>query len=150
MPKFPATDILITLEILYPIPKDSFSSFKLWVKRSLQTRIFNYKFYSKIYKSKPDFVAIQFLDRIGADTSVIADIKDNVCQILPLEVIKYDNKPNKFYSNEKIIFDIIIKCEYSSLDNLKLEKPLYSLFRFESSPQGIIALQISGAPIKIL
>jgi hypothetical protein len=67
---------------------------------------------------------------------------------LPLIQTEANNK-TEYCCDEKISFDIIVKLEYNSQDNLPLENPLYSRFRFEGSSTGTALLLRSGKPIKI-
>lgn len=141
--EFPALDIMTSLEIIYPIPKDSISSFKLWLKRTLQIISYNH-----FNKPKPDYIAYWVSERLDPRNAMEVNISEEIGKVLPLTLIKANDK-TEYCCNEKISFDIIIKLEYNSQDNLPLENPLYSRFRFESSSTGTALLLRSGKPIKI-
>ncbi len=141
--EFPALDISITLEILHPIPKDSISSFKLWLKRTLQIIGYN-----RFNKSKPDYIAYWVSERLDPKDEMKVNISEEIEQVLSLTPTEANDK-TEYCCDEKILFDIIVKLEYNSQDNLPLENPLYSRFRFESSSTGTALLLRSGKPIKI-
>ncbi|MDO9098972.1 MAG: hypothetical protein Q7U60_12740, partial [Candidatus Methanoperedens sp.] len=128
--EFPALDIMMTLEILCPIPEDSISSFKLWLKRTLQIIGYN-----RFNKSKPDYIAYWASERLDPKDEMKVNIYEEIEQVLSLTQTEANDK-TEYCCNEKISFDVIVKTEYSSQDNLPLENPLYSRFRFESSPTG--------------
>lgn len=141
--EFPAINILITLELLYPIPRTTISSIKEWIIRTIKTTIF-----LKLWSLKPNYFAAWMVDRLESGEEIKVTIEEELTKFLSLE-LKEENGKKNFISKDEIDFIILIKCEYSSIDGLLLENPHYNIFKWKANPSGMKFISKTGEPIKI-
>jgi len=145
--EFPASDILINIEILYPIPKTIFKIIRMWLVRIFEVYISDYKISNK---PNPKYYFLWKSEKLESNDQMELTIRGELKNIIPLQVHKNDDREYEiYYSNEEIFFDVIIKCEYASLDNIHLKNPIFNLFKYKSNHQGINLLVKSGDLIKI-
>ncbi|MCK5494673.1 MAG: hypothetical protein KAJ14_16305 [Candidatus Omnitrophica bacterium] len=127
--EFPAKDIRIIIEVLHPIPKGLYDTINLWLRRNIETLNKN-----KLSKKKPHYITILEQKTLNKDNSILINLNDDLFSSIPLN--KFTKEVNKgvtledeilFYSEKEQIFEVIIKCEYKSIDNLKISPRFQSL-----------------------
>ena len=127
--EFPAKDIRIIIEVLHPIPKGLYDTINLWLRRNIETLNKN-----KLSKKKPHYITILEQKTLNKDNSILINLNDDLFSSIPLN--KFTKEVKKgitledeilFYSEKEQIFEVIIKCEYKSTDNLKISPRFQSL-----------------------
>ncbi|AKB79612.1 hypothetical protein MSHOH_3129 [Methanosarcina horonobensis HB-1 = JCM 15518] len=130
---FHAVELLVTFEILYPIPVSTFSTIKLFIVRSL------------FKKRKNDYIIHYFLEYLEPKSTADLDIEQEIQCLIDKEAIT--KKRGLDIIGEDL--HVIVKYEYKSLDNLDLEKPFYKRFKFKIHPTGSKLVHKSGNPVKL-
>ena len=150
---YPAIDLIIQIEILYPIPKTTSEVIRIWFMRHIDILICNYDILKKykIYeKHNPNYYHLWRSEKLESNDQINLTIKNDFEKSVPLQTYEDKLHGNKiYYSEEEILFDVIVKCEYASQDNLYLKNPIFNLVRYKANNQGIQQLTKSGDLIKI-
>lgn len=135
---FPAKNIWIDIEIIYPIPKTFISSLKLFLMGELISifAIFKNHNYTISYVS----------ESLESKDNMKINIYDEILKLSHINSSQLEKHFNRSYSNEDIFFNIIIKCKYTSKDNLPLKNPIYNIFEFKSGIDGVKLIHKSGDP----
>lgn len=141
---FPAKDIFINLEIVYPIPENPIKSIKLFIQRQLKlaTCFLSLKI--------PDFSKFVHEERLEPNESIKIDIIDEIIALPPIITRVHQEYFKRYHSEEEICFNIIIYFTYASIDNLQIEDPIYKMFKFKSDHNGIRLILKSGKSVKII
>ena len=138
---FPATDLLTTFEIVWPIPKNINSIVKLWF-----TRIYDKIKFLVSNDKKVDYIIVYFSEYIDPNDSISLNIDEEIHKLIDNKAI--NEEKGLALIGEK--FQVILKYEYKSQDNLYLEVPFYKLFEYQITPIGIQLIRKSGNPIKLI
>ena len=141
---FPATNIYIKFEIIYPLPENSWPSLILFVKRQLKLILFRLSIIPK-----PDFFISFVSERLEPNDCMKINMLDKLLRVVPINSKPYNENLIRYYSNEEIYFDIIISCTYGSKEKFITEDPIYNIFKFKSDLKGIELIRKSGEPIEI-
>lgn len=150
---YPVIDLTIQIEIVHPTPKTTFEIIRMWFMRHIDILICSYEILKKykVYeKHNPNYYLVWKSEKLESNDQIDLTIINDVEKKLHLHLDEdktYDIKT--YYSEEEILFDVIIKCEYASQDNLYLKNPIFNLFRYKSNRKGIHILTKSGDAIKI-
>ena len=137
---FPATDLLTTFEIVWPIPKNINSIVKLWF-----TRIYDKIKFLVLNDKKLDYIIVYFSEYLDPNDSISLNIDEEIHKLIDNKAI---NEEKGLLIGEK--FQVILKYEYKSQDNVFLEVPFYKLFEYQITPIGIQLIRKSGNPIKLI
>ncbi len=139
--QYPAINIFLTFEIVCPIPDTFFSVLTLWLKREIIEKIGNL-----ISKNKnPDYIVKFFSEYLESKGSMYLAINDEINDIIDQMSIK-EGKGLGIVGNT---FQVILKYEYQSQDELNLNVPFYRSFKFKIEPTGVHLIHKSGDPIKL-
>lgn len=150
---YPVIDLTIQIEIVHPIPKTTFEIIRMWFMRHIDILICSYeilKKYNVCAKHNPNYHLVWKSEKLESNDQIDLTIINDVEKKLHLYL--HDDKIygiKTYYSEEEILFDVIIKCEYASQDNLYLKNPIFNLFKYKSNREGIHILTKSGDAIKI-
>ena len=138
---FPATDLLTTFEIVWPIPKNINSIVKLWF-----TRIYDKIKFLVLNDKKLDYIIVYFSEYLDPNDSISLNIDEEIHKLIDNKAI--NEEKGLALIGEK--FQVILKYEYKSQDNVFLEVPFYKLFEYQITPIGIQLIRKSGNPIKLI
>lgn len=138
---FHAVELLISFEILYPIPVSSISTIRLFIERSYINQIKS--FFSKMGKN--EYIIHYYIESLESQSTGILDIEEEIQCLIDKEAITKERGLDII--DEEL--HIIVKYEYKSLNNLDLEKPYYKRFKFMIQPTGNRLVYKSGNPIKL-
>ena len=138
---FPATDLLTTFEIVCPIPKNINSIVKLWF-----TRIYDKIKFLISNDKKLDYIIVYFSEYLDPNDSISLNIDEEIHKLIDNKAINQEKGLTLI--GEK--FQVILKYEYKSQDNVYLEVPFYKLFEYQITPTGIQLIRKSGNPIKLI
>ena len=130
---YPAKNMNISIEILYPVPTKYFPSLFECIKRSFRIGLF-----SQFNVSKPGYITYWISESIDPNDSILVSIDEKVIiKSLPVLIKKYSGKIIEITFEREVEFCVIIKCEYYSQDGVAIEKPIYKLFTFKGDHEGI-------------
>lgn len=141
MSDFHAVELLVTFEILYPIPVNSISTIKLFIVRNYINPAKSF-----IFKMRNNEYIIGYsLEYLESKNAVNFDIEQEIQVLIDKEAITKKRGLDIIYEE----LHIIVKYDYKSLDNLNLEKPFYKRFKFKMEPTGKKLVHKSGNPVKL-
>lgn len=128
----PAADVLITFEIVHPIPKNMRSALYLFFQRKYNrlVNVFQNKKSTYIIRHFSEYLETNDLKSINIEEE-IQSLVDKKAKSHGLDVIGEE-------------FQIILNYDYKSVDNLNLEVPFLKLFKFRVEPNGIHLVHKSG------
>ena len=132
--EFPACYLDMKFEFVHPMPHGFGSSFILFIKRQIDRLLF--------FK-KSEYIINYYSEYIESNETVSLSITDEIHELIDKEIMKQKDS----LIGER--FQIILKYEYSSLDELRLKEPFYKRFDFEIKPTGIHLIHKSGKPIRL-
>jgi hypothetical protein len=138
---FHAVDLLVTFEIIYPVPEEFFHILNVYVHRNYIEKLKNFTRKNK----KSDYMIRYFSEYLEPQDTMYMTLEQEINQLIDIESIKNQNELDRVERD----LQIIAKYEYKSLDNLSLEKPFYKRFKFRIEPTGINLIHISGNPVKL-
>ncbi len=141
---FPANNIYIKFEIIYPLPGNSWPSLLLFVKQQLKLILFRLSIIPK-----PDFFISFVSERLEPNDCMKINILDQLLRYVPINSKPYQGNLKRYYSDKEIYFNIISNYTYSSKEKFLSEDPTYNIFKFKSDLKGIELIHKSGEPIEI-
>lgn len=141
MSDFHAVELLVTFEILYPIPVNPISTIKLFIVRNYINPAKSFFFKKRNNK----YIIRYSLEYLESKNTANFDIEQEIQILIDKEAIT-KKRGLDIIGNE---LHIIVKYDYKSLDNLNLEKPFYKRFKFKMEPTGNKLVHKSGNPVKL-
>lgn len=138
---FPATNLLITFEIIYPIPDNSYQIIKLWLIRIYElniARILNAK--------KTEYLVNYYSEYLESNSSISINIYEEIHKLADEIAIKKEEGLGIIGTK----IQVILKYDYKSQDNLEIDAPFFRLFEYEINPTGCHIIHKSGEPVKLI
>jgi hypothetical protein len=139
---FPAKNIKIYFEILYPVPEKKLkTSAPLFIRRSLNNLLYSICPHTK----KPQYISLISIKWMEPNSFTEVSIDDEIQKSIPMSKCGKNND----CMNKEVYFDVIVSWEFISVDNLFVENKFYKLFKYQRNSSGIKFVIDSDKPTKI-
>lgn len=139
---YPAKDVKIYFEFLYPIPeKTLIRSFSYFIKRSS-----NYLFYIlNPLAKRPDYISLVSERWIEPNSIKKVSVRNETIKLIDVS----KNELCIDCENRKNYFEVIVSWDFVSVDNFFVANRIYKNFRYELSTHGLKFDSDSDEPIQI-
>ncbi len=142
---YPAKDIKMYFEFLYPIPENTFKcSFSHFIKRNFKYLSYFFNPFSK----NPNYVSLVSQNWIEPNSIQKISVKNGTIKLMK-ELENERSIDCIDCKNRKNYFDVIVSWDFVSVDNFFMENRYYKNFRYELNSSGIKFVSDSDGPIQI-
>ena len=137
--EFSATDLIIKFEIVYPIPQKPLQTIKLFLIRVCKKSLAEISITKNL-----EYFVVYDSEYLESNKSIYLDLSEEILKLT--DQIAIDKEEGFEMLGQK--FQVILKYDYKSQDNLYLESPFYRLFEYQIYPTGCHLIHRSGKPMK--